>query len=124
MLYDGSELDRLQPGALFGLRVMPAGDVISLQGRENFTLGQAVSGQAVVPDIDLSGFNAEAHGVSRIHAELRFEGPLLFAIDLDSSNGTQVNGLYIEPQEPTRLHHGDMLQLGKLQLQLLIRDQT
>ncbi len=123
MTFDGSELSALETGAMFGLRVISTGDVISLHGRENFTLGQAVSGQAVVPDVDLSIFDAESHGISRIHAELRMDESRIMAIDLDSSNGTQINGAYLKPQEPVRLHHGDMLQLGTLQLQLLIRDQ-
>jgi pSer/pThr/pTyr-binding forkhead associated (FHA) protein len=119
--FDGTEFDALATEARLGLRVMITGEVISLHGRDNFTLGQSVSGQAVVPDVDLSGFDAEAHGISRIHAELRAEGPHIMAIDLDSFNGTQLNGNSLEPKEPVRVHHGDMLQLGTLQLQLLIR---
>jgi len=122
--FDGSELDALETEARLGLRVMITGEVISLHGRDNFTLGQSVSGQAVVPDVDLSGFDAEAHGISRIHAELRAEGHHIMAIDLDSFNGTRLNGNSLEPKEPARVHHGDMLQLGTLQLQLLIRKRT
>lgn len=123
-IFDGSELDALEAGAMLGLRVMTTGEVISLHGRKNFTLGQSVPGQAVVPDVDLSAFDAQAHGLSRIHAELRMEGSHVIALDLDSSNGTQINGLFLEPKEPVRLHHGDTLQLGTLQLRLLIRQQT
>jgi hypothetical protein len=121
--FDVSELEALEDDAPFGLRAATTGKMISLKGRSNFTLGQAVSGQAVVPDVDLSAFDAETHGISRIHAELRVEGSAIMVVDLDSSNGTMVNGLPLEPQEAVRLHDGDVLQLGTLQLQFLIRKQ-
>ena len=124
MVFDGSEFNALKSEARLGLRVITTGDVVSLHGRENFTLGQTVAGQAIVPDVDLSLYDAESHGISRIHAELRVEGSDFVAIDLDSSNGTRVNGQSLEPQEPVRLNHGDYLQLGTLQLQLLIRNLT
>jgi hypothetical protein len=122
--FDVSELEALEEDARFGLRAATTGKVISFKGRTNFTLGQAVAGQAVVPDVDLSAFDAEAHGISRIHIELRVEGSTIMVVDLDSSNGTMVNGLPLDPQEPVRLHDGDVLQLGTLQMQFLIRKES
>ncbi len=121
-IFDGSELTALKADVRFGFRVMTTGDAISLQGRSNFTLGHAVSGQAVVPDVDLGPYDAEVHGISRIHAELLMGGSAVMVIDLESSNGTKVNETALEPHKPYRLHHGDTLQLGTLRLQMLIRD--
>jgi pSer/pThr/pTyr-binding forkhead associated (FHA) protein len=111
----------LASGALFGLRVLSSNRIISLVGRDNFTLGRDVDGQAVIPDVDLGRVDAYDQGVSRIHAEIRLEQDGLFVIDLDSVNGTLINGEPLQPQEPTKIHHGDLLQLGRLRLQLISR---
>jgi len=49
--------------------------------------------------------------VSKEHARLRVEGPSVFIEDLDSTNGTLVNGKAIEG--PTLLHRGDRIALGR-----------
>lgn len=55
------------------------------------------------------GLDADV-GVSRQHARLRDEGGELVVEDLDSSNGTFING---EPvTEPRVLREGDLLQIG------------
>ncbi len=111
----------LKSGAIMGLRVMETGEVISLIGRDNFTLGRAVKDQAVIPDIDLDRYQAYDHGVSRIHAEIRLTSEGVEVKDLDSVNGTIVNGEQIPSQESQPLRHGDTLQLGRLHLQLISR---
>ena len=111
----------LQSGAIVGLRILTTGTILSLIGRDNFTLGRAVEGQAIVPDIDLERYDAYEHGISRIHAEIRLEEGGISAIDLDSANGTLVNGERLEPQVPQPIRHGDIIQLGKLRLQLISR---
>ncbi|NIS81539.1 MAG: FHA domain-containing protein [Anaerolineales bacterium] len=111
----------LHTGALMGLRVLSTGDVISLLGRSNFTLGRSIQEQAVVPDIDLAPYDAYDHGVSRLHVEMRIESDGVFIVDLDSANGTLINGERLEALSPKPLHHGDVLQLGRFQLQLISR---
>lgn len=113
----------LRTGALLGLRVVGTDAVLSLLGRTNYTLGIAIEGQAVIPDIDLGPFDAYDHGVSRIHAELLLKPDGLFIIDLDSANGTVVNGNRIEAVKAFQIRHGDLIQLGGLDLQLISRYQ-
>jgi pSer/pThr/pTyr-binding forkhead associated (FHA) protein len=113
----------LRTGALLGLRVVGTDAVLSLLGRTNYTLGIAIEGQAVIPDIDLGPFDAYKQGVSRIHAELLLKPEGLFIIDLDSANGTVVNGNRIEAVTAVQLRHGDLIQLGGLDLQLISRYQ-
>jgi hypothetical protein len=48
--------------------------------------------------------------VSRRHAELRLDGSAVWILDLDSTNGTEVNG---RPIERARLEHGDRVVLGQ-----------
>jgi pSer/pThr/pTyr-binding forkhead associated (FHA) protein len=111
----------LQTGALLGLKVVGSDSVVSLRGRVNYTLGRAIEDQAVIPDIDLSPFGAEKYGVSRIHAEVLLKPDGIFIIDLDSANGTKVNGTQIETVTPVHLRHGDIIQLGGLSVQLISR---
>jgi pSer/pThr/pTyr-binding forkhead associated (FHA) protein len=111
----------LESGAILGLRAVATGQTLSLLGRDNYTLGRSVEGQAIVPDIDLDPFQAYDFGVSRIHAELRMDRDGVYVVDLDSANGTMINGRRVEPQTPVPVRHGDILQLGRLRLQLISR---
>jgi hypothetical protein len=111
----------LHTGALMGLRILSTGDVVSLLGRSNYTLGRSIKDQAVVPDIDLANYDAYEYGVSRLHAEMRIESDGVFVIDLESANGTLINGKRLNSLKPTPLLHGDVLQLGRMQLQLISR---
>ncbi|MGH2627541.1 MAG: FHA domain-containing protein [Anaerolineales bacterium] len=111
----------LESGAILGLRAVATGTTLSLLGRDNYTLGRSVEGQAIVPDIDLDPFQAYDYGVSRIHAELRLDQEGVYVVDLDSANGTLVNGRRLDPQSPSPVRHGDIIQLGRLRLQIISR---
>lgn len=82
-------------------------------------LGRVAEGEIRQPDIDLSAFQAYQAGVSRHHALIRRQGQQLTITDLNSSNGTRVNGKRIPPNQPVSIHHGDVVSLGKLRIQIL-----
>jgi hypothetical protein len=103
------------------LSVLETGEVVPLVFREETTLGRISDGQPIIPDLDLSPFSAYEAGVSRLHASIRQQEGQVIIIDLGSANGTRVNGIKIEPNVPHTLLHGDVLTLGKLKLQVLIR---
>jgi pSer/pThr/pTyr-binding forkhead associated (FHA) protein len=111
----------LESGAILGLRLIATGEIRSLLGRDNYTVGRSVEGQAVIPDIDLQSSDAYEQGVSRLHAEIRLEPEGVFVVDLDSANGTLINGKALEPQRPALVNHGDIVQLGRLRTQLISR---
>lgn len=111
----------LASGAFLGVRIITTGEVVSLIGRENYTLGRSGTKQAIIPDVDLSKYDAYEAGVSRIHAEIQLREDGIYIIDLDSANSTQVNGKRLEPQSPYPIRHGDLLELGGLRLQLISR---
>ncbi len=111
----------LESGAILGLRLISTGETRSLLGRDNYTVGRSVEGQAVIPDIDLQASDAYEQGVSRIHAEIRLEPDGVYVVDLDSANGTLINGKALEPQRPALARHGDIIQLGRLRTQLISR---
>jgi hypothetical protein len=72
--------------------------------REEVTAPRVVLGRSRSCDIRLPDVN-----VSRRHAELRQEGATYWIVDLDSMNGTVVNG---RPVERERLRDGDTITLG------------
>lgn len=111
----------LESGAFLGLKVAESGVVLSLLGRDNFTLGRSGKSQAVIPDVDLISHGAFEHGVSRIHAEIQLRADGIYLIDLESANYTMVNGRQLEPQAPFPIHNGDIIELGGLRLQLISR---
>jgi pSer/pThr/pTyr-binding forkhead associated (FHA) protein len=69
---------------------------------------QVVIGRSKECDIQLPDAN-----VSRRHAEVRQEGAAYWAIDLDSTNGMEVNG---RRQKRVKLRQGDRIVLGSTEL--------
>jgi hypothetical protein len=102
------------------LNIMESGQILPLADRTEFTLGRAAEGQPIVPDVDLSPYNAYANGVSRLHAVLKLIQDKIVVMDLGSSNGTFLNGSRLSPYVETPVVHGDILNLGKLKMQILI----
>jgi hypothetical protein len=103
------------------LNIVEIGKIIPLENKEEFTLGRSAEGQPISPDIDLSFYRAYEYGVSRLHASLKVWKDQVSITDLGSVNGTMVNGKRISPHKSMILNHGDLLSLGKLKLQVLIR---
>jgi pSer/pThr/pTyr-binding forkhead associated (FHA) protein len=66
--------------------------------------------------LDLAAFGGEKSGVSRRHAIVSCQDESFFIEDLDSTNGTRINGLRLTPKRPYRLHDGDEIELGSARL--------
>ena len=72
-------------------------------------------------DIDLMGQEAEGQvWSSRLHAAIIFGRGELRVEDLNSLNGTWLNGVRINPGQQRELKPGDILQIGVVQLRLVI----
>ena len=104
------------------LHLMDSGKILPLASRNEFTLGRLSEGQPIMPDIDLTPYQAYASGVSRLHAVVKRDANRVLVMDLGSSNGTYVNGRRINPHVEESLSHGDILALGKLKIQVLLRN--
>lgn len=59
--------------------------------------------------------------ISRAHAMIGFKGKQLFVQDLDSTNGTLVNGTR---EHQAELQDGDEVRMGRLVLRIWSRDQA
>ncbi|MBZ0291397.1 MAG: FHA domain-containing protein [Anaerolineae bacterium] len=70
------------------------------------------------PDVDLAAYKAEENGVSRQHLKFQIDKDQLMVIDLDSGNGTLLNGVKLDPQTPYPVKNKDILQLGRLPIEL------
>lgn len=104
------------------LHLMDSGKILPLASRNEFTLGRLSEGQPIMPDIDLTPYQAYASGVSRLHAVVKRDASRVLVMDLGSSNGTYVNGRRINPHVEESLSHGDIVALGKLKIQILLRN--
>jgi pSer/pThr/pTyr-binding forkhead associated (FHA) protein len=82
-------------------------------GREHPLPERVVVGRSPAADVVLTDPT-----VSRRHMELRMDGSTVVVEDLESSNGTSVNG---EPIEiPTRLAAGDRIGIGSTELEVVV----
>jgi len=113
--FDGSD-------AWGSLHLLDTGQVLPLSTRNEFTMGRISEGQPIMPDIDLSPYQAYAAGVSRLHAVIKRDGSRIVFIDLGSANGTYINGKRLTPNVEQVLNHGDIIALGKLKLQILVKN--
>jgi len=80
---------------------------------------QAVVGRAdpvsqFFPEIDMTPHGALDQGVGRRHARLFVSGGQAMVEDLDSTNGTLLNGQRLAPRQPQPLRDGDQLTFGKM----------
>jgi hypothetical protein len=103
------------------LHLLDTGEVLPLAERNEFTLGRISEGQPIMPDIDLSPYQAYASGVSRLHAIIKRDANRVMLMDLGSSNGTYINGKRLNPNMEHVLNNGDVVALGKLKLQILLK---
>lgn len=58
---------------------------------------------------------------SRVHCKIAFDGQYLVVEDLQSTNGTRVNNVYIT--EPRYLQQGDHIQVGQSIFRIYVTDQ-
>jgi hypothetical protein len=103
------------------LHLLDTGRVLPLTEHNEFTMGRSIEGQSMIPDVDLSPYDAYARGVSRLHAVIKREIGQVVLVDLDSANGTFINGRRLTPKEDHVLANGDVIALGKLKIQILLK---
>jgi hypothetical protein len=99
------------------LRQETAGDVFSVSlDRPPVLIGRKTTNY--IPSIAFNPDYAEEMGISRTHARLDQNGTTVFITDLNSTNGTFVDGYHLMPQVPFALRNRAVLQLGKLMLRV------
>ncbi len=76
-----------------------------------------VNGGALV---DLKSYDAESKGVDRTHALVFEADQRMVLYDMNSRNGTWVNGLWVAPGQFTLLTTQNRIRLGRLSLQVIV----
>jgi pSer/pThr/pTyr-binding forkhead associated (FHA) protein len=81
---------------------------------EPFIIGREETAKLNNEDLNLTSYNAVERGVSRQHALVYYVSGEVFIEDMDSSNGTFLNGDELEPRKAYKLRDGDELMLGRM----------
>ncbi len=90
---------------------------LRLRVENKMNVGRVVEGDTDKrPDVDLTAYNAELMGVSRLHFAIEPDADRLLIRDLGSGNGTQLNGNRIKADESYRISSGDQIMAGLLRL--------
>ena len=99
------------------LEIVETGDVIRVRPRHNeLVIGRLSPESVMIPDVDLSPYQADVKGVSRLHAALRRQGTTLVLTDMGSLNSTYINGQRVHAHEVRVIQDGDELQFGRLRV--------
>lgn len=89
---------------------------IDVTGHEGYVIGRSDSKSSYLPDIDLASYQGLEKGVSRRHAALVRYAGRLHLVDLNSVNGSFINGERLVSDVPYPINRGDEILLGSLTL--------
>lgn len=98
------------------LVVAASGAQIPLAGKQEFLIGREDPIGNVFPDADLGPHGGDTGGVSRNHAKILVRGNQVLVEDLNSTNGTWVNKVKVQPGQPAPVTNGSEIRLGKVAL--------
>jgi pSer/pThr/pTyr-binding forkhead associated (FHA) protein len=100
------------------LIAVSTGASIGLPAASQAIVGRADPVSQFRPDLDLTALGALEQGVGRRHARLFLQDGQIQIEDLDSTNGTLVNGQRLASHRAQALRDGDQIQLGRLALRI------
>lgn len=100
------------------MRIVGTPSVLQVQVKEQMIVGRSDQAKGTRPEIDLDPFNGYYLGVSRAHAMISALNSRVSIRDINSANGTFLNGGRLEPGHEYKLHHGDQISFGKLDVQV------
>ncbi len=103
------------------LHIRDASEPIVFRPGQEYLIGREDATKGIVPDLDMTPYGALEQGVSRIHAALRRGDDVLSIVDLDSANGTFLNGQRLASNQPRLLRDGDEIRLGKLVMHIYFK---
>ncbi len=101
------------------LVVLETGQVFTLPCEDEYIVGRTSDDQPIFPEIDLTPFDGFQGGVSRLHATIKTKESNVTITDLGSTNGTRVNNIRLEPNDPHPIKHGDIITFGKIKTRML-----
>jgi pSer/pThr/pTyr-binding forkhead associated (FHA) protein len=87
---------------------------------QEILLGRCHPSNQAQPQVDLTPHGATASGTSRVHAAIRHDDAGWWLKDLNSSNGTWINGERAAPMVAYRLEPINHIWLAKLELRIML----
>lgn len=96
------------------IRIRDQSESLRLDKSEVIMVGRSDPKSDLIPDLDLASYGAAEQGVSRRHAMIKVGEDTLTLTDLDSTNGTYLNGQRLLPNQPRVIRDGDEIRLGRL----------
>lgn len=104
---------RVDESAQIILHIRDANQPVTLIPQKRIVLGRR-DAAGTPPDLDFTPYGALEKGISRVHAVIVRADDTLTLVDMGSSNGTQLNGQRLVPDQPRILRDGDEIRFGKL----------
>lgn len=105
---------RLNPYSEVMLHIVDSKDPIKLKVIKHSVIGRMDDGSQNQPDVNLAPYSGLEKGVSRNHAVIERNEDTLMIMDMQSSNGTYLNGQRLVPHQPRVLRDGDEIRFGRL----------
>lgn len=93
---------------------------VSLKCGDEIMLGRLHPTNKIQPQVDLTERGGGLYGVSRLHAALRRNDDSWWIEDLDSSNGTWVDGERVAPFCAVRLNARSKVMLANLEVEIVL----
>jgi len=103
------------------LIVITSGRRMAFDIRDELLIGRKDNARGIYPDIDLGLDGGYDAGVSRRHALITMQESACVLEDLDSANGTYINGQRLPSRRAVPISDGDELRFGTLALRVELR---
>jgi hypothetical protein len=115
---DTGEAERFGQEAVLLLHIRDQAEPLAVPvGSNRVTMGRLDSRTSSLLDVDLTPYGALPKGVSRLHAVMfRGQDDRLYIADVNSANGTYLNGQRLSPHDAIPVTNGDEISLGKLRM--------
>ncbi|MCK6542599.1 FHA domain-containing protein [bacterium] len=95
--------------SIYYLHQIKTGKNFRVEENQEVTIGRAFDNTLMIDD----------NSVSRYHAQIKWKKNLMYITDLQSTNGTSVNGEKVEHGYFTELNFSDLVKIGNLELKIL-----
>ncbi len=119
---EDTEQERNGPrNTVLRIKVLSSGRQIQLPSEGDVQVGRLDAAHGIFPDIDLTADGGLEGGVSRRHCKIHEKDGEYFVEDLGSANGTFLDNERLTPYLPHVLGDGDRLQLGRVELEIVIQ---
>jgi hypothetical protein len=106
----------LEPNALVKFFFSGVQEPLILKLTQRMVFGRVKGIELPKVDVDLTTYHGAELGVSRVHAAFEIVGKNLMLTDLNSSNGTFLNGQRLAPYQRRIVRDSDEVRLAELHM--------